>query len=149
MQKLNLPDFEPRLRKEEGKVWIFDVIRKKYLVLTPEEWVRQHFVHYLINHLNYPKSLFRVERSLTYNTLQKRSDIVVHNRMGKPWLLIECKAPDIKLTQKAFNQVAVYNMTIGAQYVGVTNGMVQYCFETSMELSRDVKFLDSFPEFGV
>ncbi len=148
MQKLNLPDFEPRLRKEEGKVWIFDVIRKKYLVLTPEEWVRQHFVHYLINHLNYPKSLFRVERSLTYNTLQKRSDIVVHNRMGKPWLLIECKAPDIKLTQKAFNQVAVYNMTIGAQYVGVTNGMVQYCFETSMELSRDVKFLDSFPEFG-
>lgn len=148
MQKLNLPDFEPRLRKEEGKVWIFDVIRKKYLVLTPEEWVRQHFVHYLINHLNYPKSLFRVERSLTYNTLQKRSDIVVHNRMGKPWLLIECKAPDIKLTQKAFNQVAVYNMTIGAQYVGVTNGIVQYCFETSMELSRDVKFLDSFPEFG-
>jgi len=149
MQKLNLPDFEPRLRKEEGKVWIFDVIRKKYLVLTPEEWVRQHFVHYLINHLNYPKSLFRVERSLTYNTLQKRSDIVVHNRMGKPWLLIECKAPDIKLTQKAFNQVAVYNMTIGAQYVGVTNGIVQYCFKTNKEPSREVKFLDSFPEFGV
>lgn len=147
MQKLNLPDFELTLRKEEGKVWIFDVIRKKYLVLTPEEWVRQHFVQYLINHLKYPKSLFRVERSLTYNKLQKRSDIVVHNRMGKPWLLIECKAPDIKLTQKAFNQVAVYNMTIGAQYVGVTNGMVQYCFETSKEPSREVKFLDSFPAF--
>jgi len=67
--------------------------------------------------------------------------------MGKPWLLIECKAPDIKLTQKAFNQVAVYNMTIGAQYVGVTNGMVQYCFETSKESGREVKFLDSFPAF--
>jgi len=147
MQKLNLPDFEVTLRKEEGKVWIFDVIRKKYLVLTPEEWVRQHFVNYLINHLKYPKSLFRVERSLTYNKLQKRSDIVVHNRMGKPWMLIECKAPDIKLTQKAFNQVSVYNMTIGAQYVGVTNGMVQYCFETSKEVGREVNFLDSFPEF--
>ena len=147
MQKLNLPDFELTIRKEEGKVWIFDVIRKKYLVLTPEEWVRQNFVHYLIHHLKYPKSLFRVERSLTYNKLQKRSDIVVHNRMGKPWLLIECKAPDIKLTQKAFNQVAVYNMTIGAQYVGVTNGMVQYCFETSKESGREVKFLDSFPAF--
>jgi hypothetical protein len=147
MYKLNLPEFKLALRKEGGKVLIFDVIRKKYIVLTPEEWVRQHFVHYLIDQFKYPKSLFRVESSLTYNKLQKRSDIVIHNRMGKPWMLIECKAPEIKLTQKAFNQVAVYNMTIGAQYVAVTNGMVQYCFEAKKEEGKEVKFLETFPDF--
>lgn len=147
MFKLNLPEYNPTLRKEEGKVWIFDIIRKKYIVLTPEEWVRQHFIHYLIHHLRYPKSLFRVESGLQYNKLQKRSDIVIHNRMGKPWMLIECKSPSIKLTQKAFNQVAVYNMTIGAQYVAVTNGMAQFCFEAMDKSDTAVKFLDSFPEF--
>lgn len=147
MYKLNLPEFKLTLRKEGGKVLIFDMIRKKYIILTPEEWVRQHFVHYLIDHFKYPKSLFRVESSLTYNKLQKRSDIVIHNRLGKPWMLIECKAPEIKLTQKAFNQVAVYNMTIGAQYVAVTNGMVQYCFEANKEAGSEVKFLETFPDF--
>jgi hypothetical protein len=145
MFKLNLPDFNLTVRKEEGKVWIFDIIRKKYIVLTPEEWVRQHFIHYLINELNYPKSLFRIEGSLTYNKLQKRSDIVIHDREGKPWMLVECKAPNIKLTQKAFNQVAVYNMTIGARYVAVTNGMVQYCFSASQH--GEANHLKSFPEF--
>jgi len=147
MYKLNLPEFNLTLRKEEGKVWIFDIIRKKYIVLTPEEWVRQHFIHYLIEHLKYPKSLFRIEGSLTYNRLQKRSDIVIHNRMGKPWMLIECKSPTIKLTQKAFNQVAVYNMTIGARYVAVTNGLAQCCFEALDQPGNEVKFLESFPEF--
>ena len=145
MFKLNLPDFNLTIRKEDGKVWIFDIIRKKYIVLTPEEWVRQHFIHYLINHLKYPKSLFRIESSLTYNKLQKRFDIVIHNREGKPWMLVECKAPNIKLTQKAFNQVAVYNMTIGAQFVAVSNGMVQYCFESSSK--REANHLAFFPEF--
>jgi hypothetical protein len=145
MFKLNLPDFNFTLRKEEGKVWIFDIIRKKYIVLTPEEWVRQHFIHFLINELNYPKSLFRIEGSLTYNKLQKRSDIVIHDREGKPWMLVECKAPNIKLTQKAFNQVSVYNMTIGARYVAVTNGMVQYCFDHSGQ--GEANQLASFPEF--
>lgn len=147
MFKLNLPEYNPTVRKEEGKVWIFDIIRKKYIVLTPEEWVRQHFIHYLIHHLRYPKSLFRVESSLTYNKLQKRSDIVIHNRLGKPWMLIECKSPSVKLTQKAFNQVAVYNMTIGARYVAVTNGMAQFCFEAIHEPGTSVTFLESFPEF--
>jgi hypothetical protein len=145
--KLNLPEFNLSLRKDKGKVWIFDVIRKKYLVLTPEEWVRQHFIHYLVEQLKYPKALFRVEGSLTYNKLQKRSDIVIHNRQGRPWMLIECKSPTIKLTQKAFNQVAVYNMTIGARYVAVTNGMVQYCFEAPEKPGVDVKFLESFPPY--
>ena len=129
MNQLNLPAYKPSLRKDRGKVYIFDIIRKKYVVLTPEEWVRQHFINYLIQELNYPKSLFRIEGSLSYNKLQKRSDILIYNREGKPWMLIECKSPTIKLTQRAFNQVAVYNMTIGAQYIAVTNGMVHYCYE--------------------
>ncbi len=145
MFQLNLPDVDFTIRKEDGKVWIFDIIRKKYIILTPEEWVRQHFIHYLINHLKYPKALFRIEGSLTYNKLQKRSDIVIHDRAGKPWMLVECKSPNIKLTQKAFNQVAVYNMTIGARFVAVTNGMVQYCFEASVK--GGVDHLSTFPEF--
>lgn len=146
MQKLNLPEFKPTLKKEEGKIWIFDMIRKKYLVLTPEEWVRQHFIHYLIAELKYPKSLFRIESSLTYNKLQKRSDILVFNRDAKPWMLIECKSPDIKLSQKAFNQVAVYNMTVNAKFVAVTNGLVHYCCEAAKEGEQAI-FLESFPVF--
>jgi len=145
--KLNLPSLTPSLKKEEGKIWIFDIIRKKHIVLTPEEWVRQHFVHYMINELKYPKSLFRIEGSLTYNKLQKRSDILVRDREGKPWMLVECKSPSIKLTQKAFNQIAVYNMTIGAKFIAVTNGMVHYCCEAG-KVGEAPIFLNEFPSFG-
>jgi len=123
------------------------MIRKKYVVLTPEEWVRQHFVHYLINDLKYPRSLFRLEGALTYNSLQKRSDILIRDREGKPWMLVECKSPAIKLTQKAFNQIAVYNMTIGASFLAVTNGMVHYCCPAP-RAGEDAKFADVFPVFG-
>ena len=146
MNKLNLPAFDPTLKKEQGKVYIFDNIRKKYVVLTPEEWVRQHFINYLIHELMYPKSLFRIEGSISYNKLQKRSDILIYNRQGKPWMLIECKSPTIKLSQRAFNQVAVYNMTIGAEYIAVTNGMVHYCYE-GIKAGDEVRFLNDFPSF--
>jgi len=146
MRKLNLPEIKVTLKKEQGKVWIFDMIRKKYIILTPEEWVRQHFIHYLIHELNYPRSLFRIEGSLAYNRLQKRSDILIFDRDGKPWMLIECKAADIRLSQKAFNQVAVYNMTVNAKYLAVTNGMVHYCCGASNEGKMPV-FLETFPEF--
>src|SRR5277367_761996 len=126
MHPLNLPSIDSNIRKEEGKVWIFDIIRKKYIVLTPEEWVRQHFIHYLIHDLKYPRSLFKVESGLSFNKLQKRSDILIHDRTGKPWMLVECKSPVIKLSQNAFNQIAVYNMTIDAKYLAVTNGRVHY-----------------------
>jgi len=144
---LNLPAISPRLLKEGGKVWIFDGIRKKYVILTPEEWVRQHFIHHLIHNLNYPKSLFRVEGSLMYNKLQKRSDILVMSRAGRPWMLIECKSSVIKLTQRAFNQVAVYNMTVGAEYLAVTNGMVHYCWKAPA-IGEQIIFLETFPIFG-
>jgi hypothetical protein len=144
--KLNLPVFDATLKKEQGKVYIFDNIRKKYLVLTPEEWVRQHFINYLIQDHKYPKSLIRIEGGVSYNKLQKRSDILIYNRQGKPWMLIECKSPTIKLSQKAFNQVAVYNMTIGAKYVAVTNGIIHYCYAGTNE-GGEVIFLDEFPHF--
>lgn len=144
--KLNLPESELTLKKEDGKVWIFDIIRKKYIVLTPEEWVRQNFIHYMIRDLKYPRSLLRIEGALAYNTLQKRSDILLRNREGKPWMLVECKSPTIKLTQKAFNQIAVYNMTIGASYLAVTNGMVHYCCRTPAPGESTV-FEPKFPEF--
>ena len=147
MYKLNLPSIDSNIRKEEGKIWIFDLIRKKYIVLTPEEWVRQHFIHYLINVLKYPRALFKVESGMLFNSLQKRSDIVIHGRDGKPWMLVECKSPTIKLTQKAFNQIAVYNMTIGAKYLAVTNGMVHYCCEAPVPGGAAV-FKDSFPDFA-
>lgn len=146
MNQLNLPPITPNLKKEQGKVFIFDNIRKKYVVLTPEEWVRQHFVQHLIQNLHYPKALFRIESGLTYNSRQKRSDILIRDREEKPWMLVECKSDAIKLTQKAFNQIAVYNMTIGATYLAVTNGMVHYCWRAP-ELGKEAIFLDKFPEF--
>jgi len=146
MTSLNLPTYDFKVKKSEGKVWIFDPMRKKYVVLTPEEWVRQHFVNFLVQEHHYPKSLFRIEGGLTYNKLLKRSDILVYNREGKPWLLVECKSPTIKMSQRAFNQVAIYNMTIGAKYLAITNGMVHYCC-VAPKPGEEGKFLDDFPEF--
>ena len=146
MTPLNLPSHNFKIKKQSGKVWIFDGVRKKFVQLTPEEWVRQHFVHYLKEIHHYPRSLFRIEGSLTYNTLQKRSDILIFDRAGKPWMLVECKAPAIKLSQRAFNQVAIYNMTVGAKYLAVTNGMVHYCC-VAPKAGQEGKFLEDFPDF--
>lgn len=146
MFDLNLPSISAPIKKEQGKVFIFDIIRKKYVVLTPEEWVRQHFIHHLIQNLRYPRSLFRIEGSLAYNSLQKRSDILIRDRSGAPWMLVECKSPTIKLSQKAFNQIAVYNMSIKAKYLAVTNGMVHYCWMAG-KADGPTTFLSEFPKF--
>lgn len=147
MIHLNLPAFEYKLKKEEGKLWIFDVIRKKYVVLLPEEWVRQHFIHYLVNHLRYPRALVKVEGGLLYNQLSKRSDIVVFNRAGKPWMIVECKAPDIVMSEHVLFQAAVYNKTLQAQYLVVTNGMVHLCSAVDWQ-GGVTKKLDDLPAFG-
>lgn len=146
MTPLNLPAFDVKVKKSGGKVFIFDSVRKKYVVLTPEEWVRQHVMNYLIQHRFYPKSLFRIEGSLAYNTLKKRSDILIYDRSGKPWMLVECKASSIKLTQRAFNQAAIYNMTLGAKYVAVSNGMAHFCC-LAPRAGVNPEFLEEFPEF--
>src|SRR4051812_21827468 len=147
MQKLNLPDFEYALRKADGKVWIFDVIRKKYLVLTPEEWVRQHFIHYLISSLKYPKALIKVEGGLTYNELRKRSDIVIYNREGKPWMLVECKSPDLKISENVFRQASMYNTTLKADYLTITNGLTHHCAHINWKENK-IENLSDLPEFG-
>jgi hypothetical protein len=148
MLPLNLPQFDVQLKKSEGKVWIFDVIRKKYILLTPEEWVRQHLVNYFIHHMKYPKSLISVERGLHYNQLQKRSDITIFDRTGNPWMIIECKSPDVALDQKSVLQVAVYNSDVKAKYVSVSNGLKHICYEPKPDV-KDVVLLKDFPEYNV
>lgn len=146
MRQLNLPPFDYNLRKADGKTEIYDVVRKKFVYATSEEWVRQHFLHYLINHLNYPKSLIRLESGLTYNRLSKRADIKVYDRNGNPFLLVECKSPDVKLTQSVFNQAACYNYTFKAAYLVATNGLMHYCCQIDHE-RNDFSFLNKIPSF--
>ena len=127
MVKLNLPYFEVSIKQDDGKLLIFDSLRKRHVILTPEEWVRQHFIHYLIHHLKYPRALIRVEGGLIFNTLHKRSDIVVFDRKGKPWMVIECKAPDLKLSKRTVLQASTYNHSLKAKYLIITNGMKHIC----------------------
>ncbi|MBL7856215.1 MAG: type I restriction enzyme HsdR N-terminal domain-containing protein [Cyclobacteriaceae bacterium] len=146
MISLNLPAVDFKLKKADGKVWIFDVIRKKFVVLTPEEWVRQHFTHYLISNLSYPRSLIKVEGGLSFNTLPKRSDIVVFDREGKPWMVIECKSPEVKVDQQAVLQASVYNATLKATYVTLTNGLIHFCAQINWQEGTS-RLLDSLPAY--
>src|SRR3970040_2143603 len=129
MQKLNFYSYSFRFKNSENKVAIFDEIRKKFIVLTPEEWVRQHVVRFLLEEKNYPKSHINVEKVLKVNGLRKRYDVVVYNPDGSIYILIECKAPEIKIAQAAFDQIARYNMTLDAQFLMVTNGLAHYFFQ--------------------
>jgi hypothetical protein len=147
MQELNLPIFDVNLKKSEGKIWIFDGIRKKYVILTPEEWVRQHLINYFIHHLNYPKALISVERGLHYNQLRKRSDITVFDRSGNPWMIVECKSSETELDQKTILQVSVYNSDVKAKYVSVSNGLKHICYEAKPDV-KDVVLMEKFPQFG-
>jgi hypothetical protein len=146
MYALNLPTFEYKLKKADGKVLIFDVIRKKFVVLTPEEWVRQHFVNYVTQHLQYPKSLIKIEGGLTFNQLQKRSDILVFDRDARPWMIIECKAPTLKLSKETLHQAAAYNSKLKAKYLTISNGMISLCSRTDWDENRTV-LLESMPAF--
>ena len=146
MENLNLPKFAHKIKRQEDKTVIFDVIRKKFVVLTPEEWVRQHFVHYMINQLNYSRSLINVEAGLKYNSLSKRSDIVAYARDAAPFMLVECKAPGVRLNKSTFEQAAMYNKTIGARYVVLTNGLEHSCFEVKPALKK-IEFLNHIPTF--
>lgn len=127
MQELNLPKYQFKLKKDGKRTLIFDAIRKKYLVLTPEEWVRQNFLQYLIQEKKFPASLIAIEAGLKYNQLQKRTDVLVYDKQGKPFLIVECKAPEVKITQDAFDQIARYNMVLKVKYLVVTNGINHFC----------------------
>ena len=146
MYKLNLPDFDYKLKKAEGKVWIFDVIRKKFIVLTPEEWVRQHFINYLVTDLKYPRALIKVEGGLKFNQLSKRSDVVVFDRDGNPWMVVECKSPAVALSQESLLQASVYNTSLRAKYITVTNGLSHHCANVDW-VGGTTKVLEALPEF--
>jgi len=145
-QELNFPKFEYRFKSTENKVSIFDVIRKKFIILQPEEWVRQHCVHYLINDKNFPKSLINVEKELTINGLKKRYDIVIFNSDGSIFLIVECKSHNIKIDQTTFDQIARYNLVLNATYLMVTNGLNHYYCEMDMENER-YSFLQTIPDY--
>jgi hypothetical protein len=124
----NLDSYKPKIKEIEDKKYIFDIIRKKYLIVTPEEWVRQHFVNLLINHYSCPRSLIRMEAGLTYNQLSKRSDILVYKNDGTPFLLVECKSEDTRIDKLVLAQASRYNLTIKAPYLCITNGHKTFCF---------------------
>lgn len=146
MQKLNLPTCDLKLKNEEGNHFVLDIIRKKYVVLTPEEWVRQHFIHLMVNHLNYPKALLRVESGLSYFKSAKRSDITLMDKEGKLFLMVECKAPEVKINQQALNQVSVYNKELNAQYVAITNGIKHFIWEYHANKGKYTQ-LQQFPNY--
>ena len=147
MQKLNLPTYQFKLKSNENKTLIFDNLRKKYVVLTPEEWVRQHFVEFLIQEKKYPVSLIAIEKQLTINNRKKRTDILIFNSDGKPDIIVECKAPSIKITQDTFDQIARYNLKLKANYLVVTNGLQHYFCQLDTENETYV-FLQEIPDYN-
>jgi hypothetical protein len=148
MKKLNLPACELRLRQNGQKVEVFDIIRKKYVLLTEEEWVRQNFVHYLIGGLGYPKALISLENGLKYNQMSKRSDIVVYARDGSCFMVIECKSPIVKIDQDVFHQAACYNAVLKATFLVTTNGLTHYCCRID-SLEKTAVFQSELPVFGI
>jgi Type I restriction enzyme R protein N terminus (HSDR_N) len=148
MQKLNFPSYSFRFKNSENKVSIFDPIRKKFIILTPEEWVRQHVVEFLIQEKKYPKSYVNVEKLLKINDLNKRYDVVVFNPDGTIFLLVECKAPEIKISQTTFDQIARYNMVLKSNYLMVTNGLNHYFCEMDF-VQNKYKFLQQLPEMNL
>ncbi|NLR92919.1 MULTISPECIES: type I restriction enzyme HsdR N-terminal domain-containing protein [Flammeovirga] len=143
MQDLNLPKAKVRIEERDGKKYIFDPIRKKMLMLTPEEWVRQQFLQMLFS-MGVSKGLVGIENGLKVNKQAKRSDLLLFDRGGSPFLLIECKAPSVKLSNTTFEQVARYNATIKAPYIGITNGMQHYFCAINFE-KGDYSFLKEIP----
>ena len=146
MPQLNLPNVALKTKLVEGTTQVFDAVRKKYLVLTPEEWVRQHFIYYLNKEKNYPLGLMGVEQMVKYNGMQTRADIVLYTAEGKPNVIVECKAPNVKITQDAFNQIAKYNFKLKVEFLVVTNGMQHFCCKMDYEKNINC-FLEEVPAF--
>lgn len=146
MQPLNFPNYTFRFKNSENKVAIFDEIRKKFIQLTPEEWVRQHVVQFLIEEKKYPKSYINVEKIVKINGMNKRYDIVVFNPDGSIFLLIECKAPEINISQTTFDQIARYNMILNANFLMVTNGLNHYFCQMDFQ-KETYHFLKELPHF--
>ncbi|WP_438423818.1 type I restriction enzyme HsdR N-terminal domain-containing protein [Aquimarina macrocephali] len=146
MQKLNFPEYRFRFKNSENKVSIFDRIRKKFIILTPEEWVRQHTIHYLIEEKKYPESLINVEKLIQLNGLNKRYDIIIFNPDGSIFLIIECKSARVKITQEVFDQIARYNLALDSEYLMITNGLDHYYCQMNYT-DKQYTFLKDIPDY--
>jgi Type I restriction enzyme R protein N terminus (HSDR_N) len=146
LKELNLPPYSFKITGEAGSEMIFDPIRRKYVRLTPEEWVRQNFAKYLIGEGHYPPGLIGIEVMFSMNRLKKRIDILIHDRSGLPILIVECKAPDIQLNDKVFDQIVTYNMEYKVPYIIVTNGMDHYVCKIDHE-NKKYDFLLVIPQY--
>jgi len=147
MQPLNFPSYTFRVKNSENRPLIFDEIRKKFIVLTPEEWVRQHVVKFLIQEKKYPISHINVEKQITLNGLKKRYDIVVFKPDGKLDILVECKAPEVSISQNTFDQIAQYNFKLNANYLMVTNGLSHYYCQMDF-VAEKYQFMQEIPDFS-
>lgn len=147
MMALNLPPFDAKVAVKDGKRVIFDVIRRKYVALTPEEWVRQHFVHFLMEHKGYPQSLLANEVQVQLNGTRKRCDTVLYRRDLTARMIVEYKAPEVVITQKVFDQITRYNMVLHVDYLIVSNGLQHYCCRMDYE-SNSYSFLKEIPEYN-
>jgi hypothetical protein len=147
MESLNLPTYSFNLKLIEQRKYIFDFIRKKFVLLTPEEWVRQNFLKYLVEEKKYPASLIIVEKEFKLNNLSKRSDAVIYNKQGNPFIIVECKAPEVKIDQKVFDQIARYNMILKVDLLLITNGLQHFCCKLDLE-NGTYYFLKEIPDYS-
>ena len=145
--KLNLPEYQLKTKETEKGISIFDIIRKKYILMTPEEHVRQQFIHFLIQEKQYPKGLLAVEKQLKIFEKTKRTDIVLYDKQGNVSIIVECKAPEVKISQDAFDQIARYNMNFKAKYLIVTNGISHYCCKPNYD-DNSYTFLNDIPDYS-
>ena len=144
--KLNLPIIELKTKLVQGDMQVFDSVRKKYFLLTSEEWVRQHMINYLNKYKNYPLGLMRVEQMVRYNTLRTRADVVLYDKEGIATMIIECKSPKVKINQDTFYQIARYNSKLRVQYLVLTNGLQHFCCEINYN-KNNISFLDEIPAY--
>lgn len=143
---LNLPQYSFRIKEQADRKLIFDGFRKRWVMLTPEEWVRQNIARYLTEEKHFPSSLIAIERSLKINQRDFRTDIVLFSRSGNPLVVVECKAPEVKISQLVFDQVAHYNLDLRASYLIVTNGLAHYCCKFDQQQLTHT-FLPEIPDY--
>jgi len=146
LKPLKLPAYSYRIKETSNGSLIYDPLRRKYVTLTPEEWVRQHFLNYLVEVLKYPKGLIQVEAGFRLNSMLRRADILVHDRAGQPVLIVECKAPEVKISQAVFDQIINYNFSYGVKYLVVTNGNIHFSGKIDTDLHK-FNLLDHIPDY--
>jgi type I site-specific restriction endonuclease len=147
MEVLNLPTYSFKIKEVNGKKYVFDEVRRRFVALTPEEWVRQHMIKFLITNRNYPLSLFAIEKKHMHNHMARRCDFVIYGRKGNPLMVVECKAPVVDIGQQAFDQANRYNQQYKAPYILITNGNKHFCCRIHMK-NQGFEFMHDIPDFN-